>query len=722
MESGRKRNAILLDADDTIHRMAFCSFLWRRGSLSAIRRSTLIIILFLGFWNQAQIVEPVIDTSFTFGGENFDQLEVIREVTDRRVLMAGTSVSDPSGDVTDINNGNEDYWVIKQDTAILFSQVFDKTYGGDSIDILGDMEILADDGFILAGSSMSSISTDKSENNLGDFDYWVIRCDVDGNIVWENTIGGDSVDVCNDVLVLNDGYLLSGYSASNSGDDKSEDSKGEKDFWIVKLGLTGNVLWERTIGGDQDDIAWDAMEWDGGYLILGESASDTSGDKTTLNQGGVDFWLVQLDDTGALMWELTYGGTLDDWGREIIKPNNGNITLLGTSESAANGNKTVGNFGGTDCWTISVDSAGNSLYQNGYGGSGDEVLYDVLSPPESGLIIGATSNSGASGNKTSGNKGSTDYWIYKVDSAGNKLWDYDYGGDSRDDFRSIYQGCDRGLLIAGFSRSDISGDKEQDSRGADDYWYLRTLLPTRPLFQFDNVCDGTAVNFYDESDIWPDSWLWNFGDPASGSNTSVDQHPIHQYSGPGDYAVTLFVQEGCQQDTFYVDTITIYENPILGLMNLGEDQELCLGETTTINAPEMPSGTTFLWNTGSTAQSIFVDEPGVFSCSVQNGYCTEDDEIEIHPCPNFYIPNAFSPNDDGINDVFYIVGEGIQEMDLFIYNRWGQQIFHGTEISQGWDGKVNGNPVQIDVYVYVLVYRGLAPVFSQKVGHLSVVR
>ena len=91
-------------------------------------------------------------------------------------------------------------------------------------------------------------------------------------------------------------------------------------------------------------------------------------------------------------------------------------------------------------------------------------------------------------------------------------------------------------------------------------------------------------------------------------------------------------------------------------------------------------------------------------------------------CPNFGIPNAFTPNGDDLNDVFFVYGVGLFEYELLIFNRWGQLIYKSNDQNEGWDGTVNGKPCQIDVYVYKIIYRGLGLAEKQKVGRVALIR
>lgn len=102
--------------------------------------------------------------------------------------------------------------------------------------------------------------------------------------------------------------------------------------------------------------------------------------------------------------------------------------------------------------------------------------------------------------------------------------------------------------------------------------------------------------------------------------------------------------------------------------------------------------------------------------------CFDSDTVEIDTCPLFFIPNAFTPDGDGLNEVFKVEGVGLNEFQLYIFNRWGQLIFESKDPEVGWDGTFKGNPVQVDVYVYKLIYKGLGFAREQQVGKIALLR
>src|SRR5690606_28821266 len=177
-----------------------------------------------------------------------------------------------------------------QDPNILW----DLTIGGGEDDRLFSINKTTDGGYILGGISESGISGDKTENKIGFLDYWVVKLDENGFIQWQNTIGGNYLDTLRKVFQTTDGgYIIGGYSSSAISGDKSENVIGSEDYWVVKLNSSGTIEWENTIGGNGEDLLYDIKQTDdNGYILAGTSDSDISFDKTESSKGGKDYWLV----------------------------------------------------------------------------------------------------------------------------------------------------------------------------------------------------------------------------------------------------------------------------------------------------------------------------------------------------------------------------------------------------------------------------------------------
>src|SRR5690606_23152649 len=121
---------------------------------------------------------------------------------------------------------------------------------------------------------------DKTQGNKGQFDFWVVKLDSNGNKLWDKTFGGNKSDHLSSLVQTTDGgYLLGGYSFSDNNGDKSQPSKGNYDFWLVKIDASGNKLWDKSYGGSGSEELYSLIQTtDGGYILGGSSYSGISGD------------------------------------------------------------------------------------------------------------------------------------------------------------------------------------------------------------------------------------------------------------------------------------------------------------------------------------------------------------------------------------------------------------------------------------------------------------
>jgi gliding motility-associated-like protein len=675
------------------------------------------------FCGLAQGVFPIWVEDYAWGSDSEDHLMDILEVDiEFSTVSAGHTISSMSGELSEINNGLQDFWIVKMDTAK--NIVFDHTFGSDTTELFSTLLETKDGGFLLAGSSAGGKNGDKSEDSKGGFDFWIMKISKNGTFQWDKTIGGAKDDFLNSAVMTNDGgYLLGGESVSDASGDKSDNSYGDKDYWLVKVNGAGNVVWDKSFGGDSTDVLQNIVLENNDIFVGGSSISDSSGVKSIDSYGGFDYWILKLSLTGTIIDEWVYGGVDDDFLEEIrVHPRKQALWIAGTSNSNAGGNKLSPNFGSGDFWVFVIDHNGLKTIDNSYGSAQNDICKDLEISPEGAAIVAGFSRSGG-GNKTSGTNGGEDFWIIKVDTNGGKFWDRNYGGSNDDSLQAIFIKCDRGLLVGGYSESGVSGDRTHYNRGLNDYWAFRLDIPTRPYFRASNICTGVPLNFYDESDVWPDSWAWDFDDPTSANNSSADQHPTHTYSVAGVYDVMMTIKEGCQNDTILMKSITVFDNTVLGMLDLGEDFSVCEGTLFNLkNIENPPIGASYVWSTGDSTAMIQQDSSGVYTAVMSDRNCSVVDSVEVGDCPTTFIPNVFTPNGDEINDVFYVKGFGMNEFELLIFDRWGELIYQSNDMNEGWDGTINSRNAQIDVYVYIVNYRGIGGELKYEIGHISLIR
>ena len=143
------------------------------------------------------------------------------------------------------------------------------------------------------------------------YDVWTVKLNTLGTIDWQKVYGGLDTDQINDITPTNDGgYILSAGSNSDATGVKTVSNKGNQDYWIIKTDYLGNIVWQKGLGGsDYEGLAKIKQTSDGGYIISGVSASSISGDKTETLLGFQDYWVIKLDASGSILWQNTIGST-----------------------------------------------------------------------------------------------------------------------------------------------------------------------------------------------------------------------------------------------------------------------------------------------------------------------------------------------------------------------------------------------------------------------------
>lgn len=416
--------------------------------------------------------DPNILWQRTIGGSAFEFFNCINQTVDGGYILGGASISDISGDKTENSNGHYDMWILKLDGNGEIE--WQNSIGGDAPDDLHSIQLTPDGGYIAIGESSSGISGDKTENSRGSDDFWAVKLDASGNVEWDRTFGGSDLDWFPQIRVSNNGYYVCGVSLSDISGDKTENAIGEDDFWLLKLDTAGYIVWQKTIGGANTDFLYSmAATSDAGCVLGGFSNSDISGDKTENSKGGYDFWIVKVDTNGNIEWDKTIGGAEGDILNSMIQTSDNGYLLGGESSSNISGDKTENSQGRSDYWIVKLDSTGAIEWQNTIGGSEFDRAYSAYQTEDGGYVIGGSSNSNISGDKTENGQGGSDFWIVKINSVGIIEWQNNIGGDGGDVPRSIIQSSDGSYLIAGNSVSNISGDKTENSRGEQDYWIIK---------------------------------------------------------------------------------------------------------------------------------------------------------------------------------------------------------------------------------------------------------
>jgi len=349
----------------------------------------------------------------TIGGNKMDFLQDMILTSDSCILLFGGSVSDSSGEKSSNGYGNGDYWLVKISNNGTF--LWDLDIGGSEFDEGVAVIELSDGTLLLGGSSMSDSSGLRTQFLRGFKDIWLVRIDQQGNLLWDRAFGGNGFESMLGMTLLNDTLvIMTGMSNSTASFEKTSNGYGNWDIWVVCADLNGDLIWETTLGGSMDDRGFPLVTGDYIYIV-GSSDSDISGTKSENSKGGSDIWITKLNQTGNIVWDKTYGGNASDGASAAIVATNGNMIITGNSESGISGDKTETNRGWNDYWIVCIDTTGNFLWDKTFGGNSIDVSDDIIEVFPSKYLIAGTSLSGYTGDKTSSLKGVRDFWIIEFE-------------------------------------------------------------------------------------------------------------------------------------------------------------------------------------------------------------------------------------------------------------------------------------------------------------------
>lgn len=492
------------------------------------------------------------------------------QTADGGFMLAGYSLSGLNGDKSQPSRGGNDFWIVKTDGNGI--KQWDKRFGGSLNDYLNSIQQTRDGGFILGGTSNSGNNGDKSESGRGLSDYWMVKLDDTGIKLWDKRFGGSDAEFLTRVIqTSDDGYLLAGISRSDSSGDKTQATKGNYDYWIVKTDSLGNKIWDADIGGtDDEQLKFAGTTPDNGFILGGSSISGIGGDKTQPTQGDYDYWIVKSDSIGAIQWDKDFGGSDIDMLQSMDVTNESGYILSGFSESGISGDKTKPLFGAQDYWVIKADSLGNFVWDQDFGNTGiEDDLGSTFQTRDGGFIICGESQSPSGGDKSENNLGISQTWIVKTDSSGIKEWDktiltapenkiYPHAIQTRN-------GC---FAVAHASWSGIAGYKTEENRdtthATTDYWIITycdtTLLPQALFNAVNMLCPGTCTSFNNFS-LYATSYQWTFN--GSTMVSSTDENPQNIcYNNPGSFDVTLIAENNNGSDTILLSNyIAVYPYP-----------------------------------------------------------------------------------------------------------------------------------------------------------------
>jgi hypothetical protein len=292
----------------------------------------------------------------------------------------------------------------------------------DGTDCENGMEVIAlpSGGYVAAGG----VSIDCASC----VDYFLVKIDAEGELVWRKAFGGVAADYGRALTLTPDGGFLIAGSTYSFGVANS-------DVYFVKTDGEGNAQWENTYGGDKWETVHDVIATsDGGYAAAGWTSSFDA-------PGGSQGYLVKTDANGNLEWQKLYGGAIHDSFNGLVELVGGGYVLFGKTNSWG--------AGWDDFYLVRVDSDGDVIWENAYGGPGNDLGYDVVATSD-GIVACGWAGGGDNC------PGQFDVYLFKVDFEGNLLWENCYGGAGYDGCKMIAGTPDGGFVVCGHIQ--ITGD------------------------------------------------------------------------------------------------------------------------------------------------------------------------------------------------------------------------------------------------------------------------
>jgi hypothetical protein len=246
---------------------------------------------------------------------------------------------------------NDDFYLARISNA--GELVWEKAFGGPGTESPQKVEFSADNNLILCGSTSSIGDTN-------DYDFYLAKFNMDGEMIWEKTFDNMDDDYCNDMTIVSDGYVLCG---------STEDPTNEDDYYIVKTDLSGTLVWEKTFGTTGLQRASDIVSLsNGGYIVIGYSQ--------IIPLIRWDLYILKLDGNGNQVDDLLYGADSTVYFmREIIPTNDGNFVLVGDQ------------YWEDNLTAIKMDESFNFIWELVHTGTAIAEPFDIIENPNGTFAI-----------------------------------------------------------------------------------------------------------------------------------------------------------------------------------------------------------------------------------------------------------------------------------------------------------------------------------------------
>jgi gliding motility-associated-like protein len=626
-----------------------------------------------------------------------------------------------------------------------------KLYGGSNAEYATSIRKTSDGNFIVLAQTQSKDGDVKS--HIGGKDIWLFKINSDnGNIIWQKTFGSLLDETPTDLELLPDNSIIISGTAQQSPFAVSTYT-GSNSF-LMKMDQAGNFGWMRVFGGDGNDTIQSFTPVPGGYASIGTSTS-SNGDYPE-NAGKSDVYIIKHDLEGKIVWRKRYGNKDSEEVGDIIITNCDNRIF---ATYAKEFNKDV-YFSSTPAYPlysqnagvmVSLDLNGQELfyredkfdYNTGPNGSlFSEYIIPTMIANDKGGFAGAhllharegvRDGSSPSFYSISMTFSTVEYGFeqrkIKYDTticSGEFAWGRRFSKDTAFIIRYTND-CGVDTLISSYSikvistndsiimkdtticyGSNYNGRLMYNSFSQNDTLFITTVCGPKRIIKRLNVIitpnidvalgkDTTVCRDGILLDMTYNGAIYKWNNNATSSKIFV--------KNSGQYSVQLKDSYGCiLEDTINVKVEDHYLSRLRDTTILSGNAIQLVANTNGITSWKQSP---FLSCLACNSTIANPDHNTTFYLKSTKANCVIEDSLRVIVLSNafIYIPTAFTPNGDNINDIFRLTGNRISKIEMTLFNRWGQMIFRSNNQSQGWDGKVNGIMQESSTFIYNVSYQ-----------------
>ena len=433
-------------------------------------KRNVLLIPFLSLQLTLGFSQPTIEWENVYGGTGGEKPTAMIKTVDGSFVIVGYTDSDDLDVIG--QHGYKDIWVLKLD--LNGNILWQNPIGGSGFDEGYDIVESSDGGYIIIGRAGSEDGDSSCDFETSPDWSWIVKLDINGTIMWDRCIEGVSDGVIEDPEIYSICEGINGGFAI-TGSDYYHDDSG-KDLWVLKINEEGTKEWEYFYGGLEWEEGYSiSTTIDGGYVICGYTESNEGDITTGENNGDKDFWILKLDFNGNLQWQKNYGSPTEDEALNVLQTSDGNFLVVGTTNG--NGGDISGTHGQKDIWTIKLDSNGDLIWQKPYGGLREEKAKRILELDNGNfLICGSTKSKSGSGQVTFNHKeDKDDIWLVEIDSDGAINNDLSYGSSQWEAEPICVLLSNNEILISGYTGLGTSNPDGDISEVYDSYdiWVLK---------------------------------------------------------------------------------------------------------------------------------------------------------------------------------------------------------------------------------------------------------